>query len=179
MSEATEFQLFDRAAELRRAFDRTFVEAHHREAIAEEDFLSVEIGGDPYALRLTDIAGLHNNRKIAAVPSHIAELRGIAGFRGAMLPVYDLAGLLRYRHAESPRWLVVAARAPVGFALEQFCGHFRAPEGAVASYEGDQSRDHLHQILRTADFVRPIINVASLVTSIRERAQTTGLQKEH
>jgi purine-binding chemotaxis protein CheW len=141
--------------------------------------LSVGIGGDPYALRLTDVAGLHNARKITAVPSRVAELRGIAGFRGTTLPVYDLAALLHYPHAESPRWLAIAAAAPVAFAVEEFGGHFRVPADAIASYDSDQSRNHLHQILRTADFVRPIINIPSLVSLIRERAPTAGLQKEH
>jgi chemotaxis signal transduction protein len=169
----------ERAAELRRAFDRSFVEARRFETATTRDFLAVVVGGDPYALRLTEIGGLYSDKKVTALPSRVAELRGIAGFRGAMLPVYDLAALLRYRHAESPRWLVMAAGAAVAFAIERFDGHFQAPSDSIASHEGDQSREHLHQILRTQDFVRPIINVPSLVAAIRDRAQTNGLEQEH
>jgi chemotaxis signal transduction protein len=168
-----------RAAELRRAFDRSFVEARHFKTATTQDFLSIVVGGDPYALRLGDVAGLHSDKKITALPSRVAELRGIAGFRGSMLPVYDLAALLRYPEASSPRWLVIAAGAPVALAIDHFDGHFRVPSDSIASHEGERSREHLHQILRTEDFVRPIINVPSLVAAIRERAQANGLQQEN
>jgi chemotaxis signal transduction protein len=169
----------ERAVELRRAFDRSFVEARHFETATSEDFLSVHVGGDPYALRLTEVGGLYSDKKITGLPSRVGELRGIAGFRGTMLPVYDLAALLRYPQSQAPRWLAVAAGAPVAFAIEHFDGHFRVPIGSIASHEGDRSREHLHQILRTQDFVRPIINVPSLVAAIKERAQASGLKQEH
>lgn len=169
----------ERAAELCRAFDRSFVETRHFETATVEDFLSVQVGGDPYALRLAEVAGLYSDKKITSLPSRVGELRGIAGFRGAMLPVYDLAALLRYPQSQAPRWLAVAGGAPVALAVEHFDGHCRVPSDSIASHQGDRSREHLHQVLRTQDFVRPIINIPSLVAAIRERAQTNGLEQEH
>ena len=48
------------ADELRRAFDRSFAEAPGGapEADALESLLAIRVGGDPYALRLSEIAGL-------------------------------------------------------------------------------------------------------------------------
>jgi chemotaxis signal transduction protein len=173
---ATEVHISDRAAELRQTFDRSFVAVQHVEAVATEDFLAIHVGGDPYMLRLWEVAGLYAERKITALPSQVAELKGIAGFRGAMVPVYDLAALLRYPPSNGTRWMVLAADAPVALAFDTFDRHCRLPRAAVTSEGNAQPGDHLGQIVRAENFVRPIINVTSLVAAIRSRATGSGLQ---
>ena len=44
----------------------SFVEVQHFEPVATEDFLSIHVGGDPYVLRLAEIAGLFVDKKITA-----------------------------------------------------------------------------------------------------------------
>jgi chemotaxis signal transduction protein len=173
---AAEVHISDRAAELRRTFDRSFIEVQHIESVATEDFLAIHVGGDPYVLRLAEVAGLHAERKITALPSRVGELKGLAGFRGAMLPVYDLAALLGYRPSSEARWMVIAADTPIALAFDTFDRHCRLPRAAVTSEGNAPSRDHLGQIVRAENFVRPIVNVPSLVAAIRSRAAGSGLQ---
>lgn len=169
----------DRAAELRRAFDRSFVEVQHFQSVATEDFLSVNVGGDPYVLRLGEVAGLFADKKVTRLPSGVAELSGVAGFRGAIVPVYDLAALLRYPASQSARWMVIAAEAPVALAFDSFDGHCRFATDAVAARDGVDSGGHLDKIVRASDFVRPIVNIPSIVAAIRARGPIAGAIKEH
>lgn len=171
-----ELHISERATELKRAFDRSFVEVQHFEPVVTEDFLSIHVGGDPHMLRLTEIAGLFVDKKITILPSRVAELKGVAGFRGEMVPVYDLSALLRYPPSSATRWMVIAAAARVALAFDAFDGHFRFPAAAVASRDVSESGEHLSQIVRAENFVRPVINVPSLVAAIRTRASASSLQ---
>jgi purine-binding chemotaxis protein CheW len=86
-----------------------------------EGLLAIRVGADPYALRLSEIVGLHADVKIVPVPSPVAQLLGIVGLRGMMAPVYDLAALLGYPPAASPRWMVLAgASQSMGLAFDAF-----------------------------------------------------------
>ena len=169
----------ERAAELRRAFDRNFTEAQHFETATAEDFLSIHVGGDPYALRLGDVAGLYSDKRVTGLPSRVAELRGIAGFRGTMLPVYDLAALLRYPLASSPRWMVVSSEAKVAFAFDGFDGHFRFTRPSVAEHDGPDQREHVREVVRTDSLIRPIVHLSSIVAAIRKQNSGAGLKEEN
>ena len=173
----TNLHISDRAAELRHAFDRSFVEAHEVESVATEDFLAIHIGGDPYMLRLAEVAGLYADKKVTGLPSRIPELSGVAGFRGAMVPVYDLAALLRYPPSLRARWMVIAAEAPVAFAFDAFDGHLRFPRDAIASHVGSIAREHVRQIARTGKAVRPIVHIPSIIAAIRSWLPDTSLEK--
>ena len=63
------------AAELRNMFDRTYaVPPSSPGAEQSEGLLAIRLAGAPYALRINEITGLANNRKIAAMPSPVPEL---------------------------------------------------------------------------------------------------------
>jgi chemotaxis signal transduction protein len=175
---AVELHISERAAELRNEFDRSFVEARYFQAVETEDFLAIHAGGDPYALRLREIAGLFADRKITELPSAVIELKGIAAFRSAMVPVYDLAALLRYPPSTATRWMVLAAEARVALAFDSFDGHVRLARTGVASHEGAAAREHLHQIGRTGDGARPIIHLPFVIAAIRKRIPAAA-HKEH
>jgi len=167
-----------RASELRQAFDRSFAETQHFVPIETEDFLAIHVGGDPHMLRLLDVAGLYSDKKVTSLPSSVAALRGIAGFRGTMLPVYDLAALLRYPRAEAPRWLAIAAEAPIALAFDAFDEHFRFPRAAIASTAGSDSREHVRQIVRADHWVRPIVHLPSIIAAIRTHIPDATSKKE-
>jgi chemotaxis signal transduction protein len=164
--------------ELRRAFDRSFVEAKHYDEVASEDYLSIRVGGDPYVIRLNEIGGLFADKKVTGLPSRVAELAGVAGFRGAMVPVYDLAALLRYPTSQSARWMVIAAKAPVALAFDSFEGHFRFAQDAAASHGSANADGHIRQIVRADEFVSPVVNIPSVVAAIRKRTSAAGINKE-
>jgi chemotaxis signal transduction protein len=159
------------AAALRRLFDDSFAAAEAAKSARLEDLLAIRLGSDPYALRVSEIAGLHAGLKIVAVPSARAQLLGIVGLRGIMAPIYDLAALLRYPPAANPRWVVLARMSqPVGFAFETFESHLQVPETALTNGEGSATagaaRQHTSGTVRAAGALRPIILMASVVELI-------------
>ncbi|MBI4467947.1 MAG: chemotaxis protein CheW [Acidobacteria bacterium] len=168
------------AEELRRAFDRSFAEAPAAESPEIEDLLAIGMGSDPYALRVSEIAGLFAGQKVSPLPGPLPELVGIAGLRGEVVPVYDMPALLGYSGAETLRWIVlVVTGETVALAFDQFDGHVRLERKAVAPEDRDNSaRRHVREVARIADVVRPIIHLPSLLQAIKALARHHTLRKE-
>jgi purine-binding chemotaxis protein CheW len=161
------------AAALRSAFDKSFAVSAASKLERLENLLAIRIGGDPYVLRLSRISGLYVDRRIVAVPSPVAQLLGIVALRGVMSPVYDLAALLGYPPVASPRWMVFAGGSqPVGLAFEGFEAHVQAPETSLLSAEDGaanaaMTRQHTRGSVRVAGALRLIVQIASVVETIR------------
>jgi purine-binding chemotaxis protein CheW len=157
----------ERVAGLRRAFDSSFARPAIVDASPGENVLAVSIRSQRYAFRLRDISGLHADKRITRVPSPVPALLGIAGFRGTVLPVYDLGLLLGHAAADAPRWLVVAAGEPVALAFDAFDQHLRVPADAIVpDLRGDGGARHVREVLHAQE-LRPVIHVASVLASIR------------
>ena len=153
---------------LAREFDGAFALAH-RELPPEIDLLAITLGDERYGLRTADIAGVFVDRAITRVPSPRRALLGIAGFRGAIVPVFDLAVLLGYPAAAAPRWIAIAAGAPVAFAFERFDGHVRAPQAAIATH--DRPRAHVRDVLADDTRSLPLLDVASVLRALAAQDQ--------
>lgn len=159
--------LTERAAELRSAFDRAFAAPLRADAAVKQDLLAIRVGPEPFALRLAEVTGLYADRKITRVPGGKSELLGIAGFRGATVPVYSLRILLGFSAAPASRWLVIAVAAPVALAFDAFEGHLRAAADAILPQQSHaQMRGHAPEFIRTADTVRPVLHLASIVKAL-------------
>jgi len=172
--------LGQRAADLRHAFDRAFAEPPRSAAAPMEGLLAIGAGGDAYALRLAEITGLFVDKKLAPLPSLVPELLGIAGFRGALVPVFDLRALLGHPAGPPPRWLVLAfPRAPVGLAFDRFDGHLHVPGDAIAKMDRRESgRAHVHEVVRAAGAMRPIVDLPSVLDAIKNRTYSVIEKKE-
>ena len=161
------------AAALRRAFDESFAVAPASNREKLESLLAIRIGVDPYAIRLSEVAGLIADPRIVSVPSPMPQLMGIIGRRGVMVPVYDLAALLNYPAASSVRWMVLAGTTRlVGFAFESFESHVQVPAGPLGN--GDEPaagvgapRGDMRGMIRAAGALRPVINMPSLLRRLR------------
>ena len=135
--------LSERIQALRDEFDRRFAEAPVVEGAPRLRFLGVRVAGDPFALRLDDIVGLHVDSKAVLVPGPSSTLLGIASFRGAIVAVHDLHGLLGYPSGGARRWwILVRPGRPVGLAFDQLDGHFEADSDAPLASEAT-GRRHL------------------------------------
>lgn len=167
-----------RAADLRREFDRAFAEAPRARAGSMVDLLAIQVRGTPYALRLSQVSGLFVARRVTPVPSPVPELLGIADFRGALVPVYDLGALLGERVQVGQRWLVVAAEAPVAFAFDAFDGHLCQPAASIAAEPTTHGNRHVQEILRTDGNVRPVVHLTSILEAVKKRAQRAASQEE-
>lgn len=178
--------LSGRAAKLRCAFDRSFAEKPSGEVAAFADLLAVRVAGDPFAIRLRDVAGLFADKSVTAMPSPVAELVGVAGFRGEVVPVYDLRALLGYAPGEASRWLLLVTTPslpgvpprPVALAFEHFEGHLRVGLDDIVAEASRAGTGHAGEVVRVSGLTRPIVHVASMLEMIQKRAQQQPLRQQ-
>jgi chemotaxis signal transduction protein len=166
MSDARQ-DLARRAADLREAFDRGFAQERRPDLTVMQSLLAFNLGGEPYAMRLTEIGNVVSGRKITPVPDAAASLLGFAGLRGAITPVYDLHVLLGRPPCETPRWLALAAAAPVMLAFETFDGHLRVTPDAILPREGGERADRLvREVVMVDGAARSIVHLPSVIDAI-------------
>jgi chemotaxis signal transduction protein len=155
-----------RAAELRRDFDRGFADPPFVAGEAKQDLLAIRLGARRLAIRLSEIAGLFADKKITPVPGAAAGMLGIAGFRGSILPVYDLQSLLELSASEAPRWLVVAAAAPVAFSFEAFEEQIRVPADSIKCEQTQAKNSFTKEFIQTEGVLRPIIQLSAVLEAV-------------
>ena len=158
-----------RAAAMRAEFDLGFAQPRRIERLDSDRLLALSVGGDPYALRMEEIASVAVDRRIVPLPGPVPEFAGIAGLRGAIVPVYDLARLLGYQSDGHARWLAVLTTAPVAVAFAAFDGYIVRPGGSITFEPAGGDSRHVRVVARAADFVRPVISLASVVEAIRRQ----------
>lgn len=169
--------LADRAAALRLAFDRSFAERPKPAGAPEEEFLAINLGAVPHAIRLSEIDGFVADKPIVRIPSRAGALLGVAGFRGAIVPVYDLRTLLGYPTAETPRWLVIASGALVALAFDAFDRHLRvAREAILPRAAGNGSSQFVREIFSAGDVIHSIVHLPSVVDAIKKLRLQNGPQ---
>ncbi|EJL90872.1 chemotaxis signal transduction protein [Herbaspirillum sp. CF444] len=161
---------------LREEFDRDFTQAPSPENGSIEKLLSIRVGAGSYAMRVADIGGLYVDRRIVPLPSPVGALLGMAGFRGQIAAVYDLAVLLGYVRQTPPRWLVLLReREPVALAFDAFDAHLAVRSehiflaDQVAAVAPAAARPHLNDAVRTEHALLSIINLTSLLKNIRDQ----------
>ena len=167
------------AAELRRAFDASFAVAPAEDRAVRVDFLSLLVGGEPYAVRLAEASGLFVGRTVTPLPCTAPGLLGIAGIAGALVPVYDLGVLLGGAPVQTPRRVLVAAGAVVAFAFDAFEGHLRVAREAIAEeVRSEGPRTHAREVLRTEGRLLPILQLSSVIRGVEDRARQGAPRKE-
>jgi purine-binding chemotaxis protein CheW len=167
------------ATRLRLAFDRSFSQASTADLGVTVKLLAVRLGSLPYLVRLAEVSGVFADKKITWLPSPSPALLGLAGLRGTVVPAYDLGTLLGARRAAAPRWLLVAASTPVGFAFDHFDGYLSVrPDDIVSEIRAQTRERHMLEVVRAVDLVRPLISLASVLASIKESASHDRSQKE-
>lgn len=162
-----ESALRSRLEELRQSFDRAFAEQASNRREEALSWLSLRVGRDRHAVRLSDVAALDVRRAVTPLPSAHPELLGIAGVRGAVVAVFDLAALIGAGSGDAP-WLLLAKGAPVAFAFGEFEGVWSAPvEDLVRAGAGRDARV-ADMVLREGQPV-PVIDLAGLVEDLERR----------
>lgn len=123
----SEIDYADKALRMKEDFDRDFSLPTKRDPPQAEDLLAIRLRGDGFALRAREISGLAVGRKIIPLPGPAAALLGLAGVRGTLTPVWDLASLLGYGGlGRGTRWLVLGqGDSPWALAFDGFDGFFR------------------------------------------------------
>lgn len=175
-----EENLRERAEELRTAFDQSFAAAPADAAKPTKAFLAIRVAGDPYALDLTGVAGVFVDKKIVTLPSASLELLGIASFRGAVVPIYDLRILLGYPGGAVPRWSVlVAPGASFGLAFDDLDSYLNVPLEAIAPTSGSEMTGrYLAETLSADGILRPVVSVPSILQALVQSADTSLMHGE-
>jgi chemotaxis signal transduction protein len=163
--------LAGKAAELARAFDAGFAEAPASDSRNFEDVLAIRLGGDPYALRLGQVAGLYARRTIVPLPSALPELLGLASVRAAVVPVYDISALLGRLRQSEPRWIVVAAQAPIGLAFDELEGFRRLEAETIVAEAASTPGTAPVELIRSEEQLRPLLHLPALIEVIVQRAE--------
>jgi chemotaxis signal transduction protein len=172
---ATTEALRARLLDLRQSFDRAFSEPIAEQAARTVELLTIRVGREAFALRMSEIGALEADRTITAVPSDQAELLGISGVRGGVVAVFDLALLLDLPRSESTRWLVLAKGAPLAFAFSGFEGqHDARPEDFASAEAGRDGR--ARDVVHKDGLALPVIDLTALVAALERRPR---LKEEH
>ncbi|HEX7602068.1 MAG TPA: chemotaxis protein CheW [Polyangiaceae bacterium] len=168
----------ERVRALRQAFDETFARPPRAGVTDLEDLLGIQVGGDPYAVRLGEIAGLFVDKRIVPLPSTMPGLLGVAGIRGGVVPVYGLYALLGYpTPATPPRWFVLTGER-VGLGFGDLDGYLRITSADVAQVPSESAERHVRETVRVGGTQRAILSIPSVVETIKKRLAAGGPQKD-
>jgi purine-binding chemotaxis protein CheW len=172
-----------RAADMRVAFDRAFADRVRFDTTATESLLAIRVGEQSCAIRLSEITGLFADKKITRVPGSGVALLGIAGFRGTIVPVYSLQTLVGRSGDRSgtrtPRWLVIAAAAPIALAFEAFEGQLRVPPDAILPRQSrPEMKSYAREFVQAQNLVRPIMHLPSVLDAIKSPGPEAATHKE-
>jgi hypothetical protein len=160
------------AQRLRADFDRSYALAPEPRQVEGDDLLGVGLGGDPYALRVADIARLAAGSTVAPLPGGASACLGLVGLRGELLPAWDLGALLGYAPLRGqPKWLASSASVPRwAAAFERFDGYLKAPLKDLSPYAGGGQAEGLAlQLCSTGGLLRPVLSFEKLLQVLRQR----------
>lgn len=163
------------ASQLRLAFDSSFALPTSVASPQGEDLLTIRVAGDPYAIRLIDIAEILTERRIVAVPSVTPDLLGLAGIHGGIIPVFGLSSILGYApDPGTPRWMILcSSEEPFALAFSDFEGYLRLPTSALHAEESFRATreqvKYVNQSANTPDGVRAVIDIPLIMATIRNR----------
>jgi purine-binding chemotaxis protein CheW len=166
-----------RSVELRLAFDRSFALPPPATGPDTVDLLALRVGGASYAVRLDEAAGIVSRRRIVPLPSRAAHLLGVAGVRGAVVPVFDLGAVLGHGPAaDPPSWILLCAAGAeaIGLGFTALDGYLRLPLSALHADETGTTR-HVRQVVRTEAGAVPVVGIPRVVETL---GRGTRIQKE-
>jgi purine-binding chemotaxis protein CheW len=167
------------AAALREAFDRQFAAAPPDDARPVEPLVGLRAGEEAYAFRLPELAGIQATPRLLFVPGGPPAWMGLAGLRGKLVPVYDLATLLGQPPADAPaRWIALSREEPaLAVAFEALDGLLYVEAGAVRPGTGAGAA--VPEVVAHEGRLRGVIRLAALKTLIEAHAGLNGDRKEN
>ena len=119
--------------------------------MATEAFLLFSLQRQRYAIRLSAVDGVDSPQTICSVPGASRHVLGLAHWRGNLLTVFDLPGLVEDAADGGSGCLLRLAAPHEGLALflpaSTSIGHLQVPESSADSLE----RDGLSHRLLVAD----------------------------
>lgn len=156
--------------QMREAFDHGFALPIRTHDEAWQDLLLIRLGALPHAVLMNEVAGLQRAAGITPLPSPLPALLGMAGHKGRVLPVYDLALLLGLPPTRKPSWQIVTRAPAVILAIDEFERHVRSPTPAIAIQPDAAPGAHIGAHLHTEEGRRPIVCLPAVLRSVQSMA---------
>jgi purine-binding chemotaxis protein CheW len=166
----------ERIERMRRTFDQTFAAPAVLEAGTLQRLLAIQVGGTPFFLQSEQIAGLCRAKPIVPLPSRIPEMLGIAGIRGTLVPVFNLAAFLGLEsHAARANWLaLVKVETTIAFAFDEFEAQLEIAAEAIYREHDAVRLQQTRWLARTERGVRSLVDMPPIVELIQTRAGLAG-----
>ena len=164
----------DRVRSLRADFDRSFGQPYREDLREFEGLITMGISGDPYALRLSDIAAMGARPRIVSLPSRRPEFLGMAGHHGSLIALFSLSQLLGYSGGgAASRWFILLrAAGSLGLAFDDYEGYARVAVSDIHDLGDSARRRFVTQAVRHAGTVRLIVNIPGMVDAlVREKQE--------
>jgi chemotaxis signal transduction protein len=163
-------RLQTKLAELRKLFDNGFAAPEQSQRAAVEHMLAVTVGGERFAISVSDISGLTVAKgTILPVPSSVPELLGITGIRGVVVPVFNLAALLGIGRGRAQyRWLILCGvrQAPLALAVDLVEEHLEIAADQLIARGPDETAHYIKQTVDFGDMLRGVIDLGLVVEKI-------------
>jgi chemotaxis signal transduction protein len=163
-----------RAAQLRSAFDNAFALPLEQPQADGVELLIVSAGGQLYAMRTRELAGIEVDRKVVPLPATAPELLGLCAAQGELVPVFELAAVLGAPAAKStPRWIALHRdKELVALAFDELRESRRVAERDLSALElaAGQSSLSRHAI-RIESGVIHVLDMAAVISSLRQSQQ--------
>ncbi len=159
--------------ELRREFDLAFARPEEdRSRAAGMALLGVGVRDLPLALPLEALASIDAGRVVEPLPGAAPGVLGLAGLRGQLVAVFDLAALLGLPGSgPAPRWFATIRRAPsIAVAFGRFEGRFDAA-GPAPEVETSAPRvPFVSHHVRDGSTVRAVVDLDAVLSSLERAA---------
>ncbi|MGE0488211.1 MAG: chemotaxis protein CheW [Vulcanimicrobiota bacterium] len=156
-----------RAAHLRKEFDAAFQRQPEAARAKGEELLVIRVGDQSYALRLAQIEGIVKEKKITPLPGAPRGLLGIAGFRGVLVGVYDLASWLG-QSRQIGTWLALVRTkdgAGLALAFDSLESQLTLDPSKLVAHD---SGLHVDSLAQTAEGPLPVLSLPSLLQSLTQ-----------
>jgi len=139
------------------------------EAVEELEILAFRLGGEEYAVMVSDVREVLKVRELTAVPNAAGHILGVASLRGTMLPVIDLCkrlGLAPGARDDKARIVVVSPdEEDVGLIVDRVTGVLRIPPDSVkpAPENIERGGEYLRGIVRKGEKLYILLDLVKAV----------------
>jgi len=164
---------------LRREFDDAFASPPPEAGPKRERLLAIRVSGDPYAIRVSEVAAVTKCERLVRFPARQAEFLGVAAARGSVFPVYTLAAIVAGGPVDrDPAWILLCDPSdPLGLTFQGLEGLFEVPSTDLSA-PPESSDSCVTGMVQWGSTFRPVIQVSSVVRRLKAGAARGGPSKE-
>jgi chemotaxis signal transduction protein len=164
-----------RVAQLRSTFDNAFALPLAPPQPDGVELLIVSAGGQTYAIRTSELAGVEVDRKLVPLPSAARPgLLGLCAAQGELVPVFELAAVLGGQAAKtSPRWLALHLdKQLVALAFDELRESRRVAVQDLSPLELAPGRGAFSRHATRLDIgVIHVLDIPAVISSLRQSQQ--------